>query len=214
MSNQTFGVKTNGAVSKNTVRTVQIKKEEPVQNQQNLPVFLGIDTQKPEGALDKFQDVVKLAFQIIEEELGTQNDYGKQRDAILKQAFQGAKSGSWKLPNTYHVTQLFIGGNKNKLTSPIYQNYKEGLEVEIEVRGVIYVPNRLMTAIIKTKADVENEFPHQTMVLSKTWTPVLSNTVLMQTCRGNRVFKDFYQEMMSNKLLKESQLQFSSELHI
>lgn len=33
------------------------------------------------------------------------------------------------MPNSYHVTQLFIGGNMNKKNSPILKNYKEGIKV-------------------------------------------------------------------------------------
>lgn len=32
-------------------------------------------------------------------------------------------SGDWKLPNSHHVTTLFVGGNKQKIKSPIYTNF-------------------------------------------------------------------------------------------
>ena len=31
--------------------------------------------------------------------------------------------GDWKFPNSHHVTTLFIGGSKQKLKSPIYENF-------------------------------------------------------------------------------------------
>ena len=88
------------------------------------------------------------------------------------------------MPNSYHVTQLFIGGNKNALRNDIYKNYKEGQKVDVEVRAVIYVPGKLLTAVVFPKAPVDNEFPHMTLMLGGNWTAKLSNNVLIETCKS------------------------------
>lgn len=56
-------------------------------------------------------------------------------------------SGDWKLPNSHHVTTLFVGGNKQKLKSPQYVNFIENLPVTIEIRAIIYVPGKLVAGI-------------------------------------------------------------------
>ena len=94
------------------------------------------------------------------------------------------------MPNSYHVTQLFIGGNANKKGSSIFKNYKEGVSVPVTVQGVLYVPGKLLTGVVFPKAEIENEFPHLTMILGDKWKAALSNAVLMATCNG--AFKDSY----------------------
>ena len=53
----------------------------------------------------------------------------------------------WKMPQDYHITQLFIGGNKTALNKPIFKNYKEGKSCDIQIKAVIYAPKKILTAI-------------------------------------------------------------------
>lgn len=109
--------------------------------------------------------------------MGTQNDFQKDFASIQKAAADG-KSGQWKMPNSYHVTQLFIGGNKQKLDGNVYKAWKEGVKLDLTVKAVIYVPGRILTAVCFPNAPVENEFPHMTLMLGGKWTAKLSNSVL------------------------------------
>lgn len=52
------------------------------------------------------------------------------------------------MPNSYHVTQLFIGGNMNKKNSPIFKNYNEGIKVSVTVQAVVYVPGKILTGVV------------------------------------------------------------------
>jgi len=54
--------------------------------------------------------------------------------------------------------------------------------VPIAVQGLIYVPEKILTAVCFPKAEVENKYPHMTLAISGGWKPVNSNTVLMKTC--------------------------------
>ena len=89
----------------------------------------------------------------------------------------GAKT-QWKLPNSYHVTQLFIGGNKNKTQSKVYQSFQEGQNVKVSIKGVLYVPGCILTGICFPQAPIDNKFPHMTLMLGNKWTAKLSNDVL------------------------------------
>ena len=75
-----------------------------------------------------------------------------------------------------------MGGNKRKAENPIYSNYEDGKQVNFGIRGVLYVPGRILTGIAFLKADVENKFPHMTLMISQKYAAVVSNEVLKKTC--------------------------------
>ena len=108
-------------------------------------------------------------------------------------ALSGEQSAhaNWKQPNDYHVTQLFLG-NRANLNSPIYKNYKDGIAHDVKVNAIVYVPNRILTAVCFPKAEIDNEFPHMTLMLGGKWGAVLSNSVLKATCNDPARFKDYY----------------------
>lgn len=78
------------------------------------------------------------------------------------------------------MTTLFIGGNKKKLESPIYQSFNEGDLIQVPARGIIFVPGKIMAAVCFPKCQVENRFPHMTLLLGK-WPAKNSNMALEQT---------------------------------
>lgn len=113
---------------------------------------------------------------------------------------EGRQDGhsNWQAPNSYHVTQLFMG-NKAKLASPIYANYQENVSVDVTIPAVVYVPNRILIAVCFPKTAVENEFPHMTLMLGGKWPAVLSNAVLKSTCQDPQKFQASYQEVKAQK---------------
>jgi hypothetical protein len=134
-------------------------------------------------------DLVKTTFGVLEQEYGVSNDFQKDYKKI-DQIIKSESKQYWSMPNSYHVTQLFIGGNVNKKLSPIFKNYKEGVSVPVTVQAVMYVPGRILTGVAFPKAEIENQFPHLTMALGDKWKAAVSNNVLMATCNG--AFKDSY----------------------
>ena len=98
----------------------------------------------------------------------------------------------WKLPNSHHVTTLFIGGNKAKLQQPASQFHQEGKVVRVEIRALIYIPDKIVTGICFPDCEIENEFPHMTLFVSQGWAPVMSNTIIQATCGRNGVFEQAY----------------------
>ena len=90
-----------------------------------------------------------------------------------------------------------MGGNKAKLDHNIFKNFKEGAKEEILIKAVLYVPGRILTAVCFPKSDVENVFPHLTLMLGNKWTAKLSNSVLQETCKDAKRFKLSYEESKS-----------------
>ena len=64
------------------------------------------------------------------------------------------------------MTALYIGGNTDQLNTDIYKNFVEGEVVDIVLKGVIYVPNRIIGAFAFTDYEVQNEFPHMTLMMA------------------------------------------------
>ncbi|MFN9909471.1 MAG: hypothetical protein ACK56F_25695 [bacterium] len=66
------------------------------------------------------------------------------------------------------------------------------MPVEIEIRAVIYVPGKLVAGICFPQTEVENEFPHLTLMVSQGWAPVMSNSVIKATCAEKKPFENAY----------------------
>lgn len=84
------------------------------------PLFLGINC---ENQADKIQSVIKSAFIVLDDEIGLSKEFITDLEQIMN-AFKNT-SKNWKIPNSHHVTQLFLGSNKEALDNPIYGSYKE-----------------------------------------------------------------------------------------
>jgi hypothetical protein len=179
---------------------------------EKIPSYIGFDLGNTLDSFNPATEIFKVAFDILKEELGTQNDLDKELMGMIKSFDK--MPGNWKLPVSYHVTQLFIGGNKDKLNFVIFKRWKEDREVDVVVKGVIYVPGRLLTAIVFPNAEVENEFPHWTLCLGSNWTAKLSNSVLTETCKSENRFKALYDQMASKHPIKEQQVQCASNVTI
>lgn len=95
---------------------------------------------------------------------------------------------------------MFIAGNKDKLNSQQYQNFEEGAAVDIEIRALVYVPNKLIVGVCFPKFQIENVFPHMTLMISEGWPAMTSNTVLNATCNKGQPFFEAYQAARANSL--------------
>lgn len=56
---------------------------------------------------------MKNAFNVLDDEIGLSKENMEDLEHIIS-ALNG-KDNQWKKPATYHITQLFIGRNKEKL---------------------------------------------------------------------------------------------------
>jgi hypothetical protein len=61
------------------------------------------------------------------------------------------------------------------------------------VRAIIYVPDKLIAGVCFPDFDIENEFPHVTMMVSEGWAPVLSNALIKETCSRGKAFYEAYE---------------------
>ena len=87
----------------------------------------------------------------------------------------------WRKPDDYHVTSLFLGKDEDKKQHQIFQNFRNGIEVEVTIYAIVLVPNKIVTGICFPDYPVENRCPHVTLMVNE-WKPVMSNTVLEAAC--------------------------------
>ena len=62
----------------------------------------------------------------------------------------------------------------------------------MEIRAVIYVPDKIVTGICFPECEIENEFPHMTLMVSSGWAPKLSNDIIKATCGRGGIFEQAY----------------------
>ena len=51
------------------------------------------------------------------------------------------------VPNL-HITTLFIGKDSSKLQTKYYKSFTKGAIINIKVTALVYVPDRILTAVI------------------------------------------------------------------
>jgi hypothetical protein len=77
-------------------------------------------------------------------------------------------------------------------------NFQAGLPIEVDIRAVVYVPEKLICAVCFPKYEIENWFPHVTLMISEGWPAVLSNAVLNATCNKGQPFYEAYEAARKN----------------
>ena len=62
----------------------------------------------------------------------------------------------------------------------------------MEIRAIVYIPDKIVVGICFPECEIDNEFPHLTMMVSNGWKPVDSNAVIKATCAKNRAGEKFH----------------------
>ena len=73
----------------------------------------------------------------------------------------------WQRPNPpYHITSLFVNRKKENMDKDEFKCFKEEVDEEIEIKGIVIVENFLICAIMfPTSIPIENKIPHMTLLL-------------------------------------------------
>jgi len=101
----------------------------------------------------------------------------------------------WKKPEDFHVTTLFIGRREENIENDIYANWEDGESVQVSICALIVVPSKIITGVCFPAYPCANKCPHVTL-LTNDWAPKDSNTVLENTCLGEKkIFSKQYQKL-------------------
>jgi hypothetical protein len=113
----------------------------------------------------------------------------------------------WKYPKDskkWHVTTLFKTGKSFLKSHPAYSSFQQNKEVPIEIRGLIYIPNKIITSIIYTESPVQNEFPHMTTLLGG-YAAKNSNDVCTELFSEGKELRQCYLHLMKKDNPEENQ---------
>jgi hypothetical protein len=77
------------------------------------------------------------------------------------------ESFGWKRPNPpYHITSLFVNRKKENMDKDEFKNFKEDVDEQIAIKGIVIIENYMMTAFcFPTCIPLENKIPHITLML-------------------------------------------------
>jgi len=108
--------------------------------------------------------------------------------------FNPSDAPSFKEPDSWHTTCLYIGGDRSKLETEIYKKFKEGEQVDISSSTLVYVPGKILSSPVFFKSFnlIDNKFPHTTLLLGK-YRAVDSNYVLTSLFQDNEELKKIYE---------------------
>lgn len=90
---------------------------------------------------------------------------------------------SFQFTTDFHVTLAFLKRDLNQAKKcAIYASniFQAGLPIKVSVRALVYVPNKILTALVNIEHDkikTDNDFAHITLMIGE-WKPVQSNDIL------------------------------------
>jgi hypothetical protein len=89
-------------------------------------------------------------------------------------------------PDSWHITTLYIGEDKEKLETDYFKKFEEGKEIRIKLLSFAYIPGRLVSAPVFIDYNlIENKFPHMTLILGGKSRAVDSNYLLKSLFSDN-----------------------------
>jgi hypothetical protein len=111
----------------------------------------------------------------------------------------------WKYPKEskiWHVTTLFKSGKSFIKSHPAYLYFQENKDVQLEIRGLVYIPNKIITSIIYTESPIQNEFPHMTTLLAG-YSAKNSNDVCKELFSEGKELRKSYLKLMKEDYQEE-----------
>lgn len=101
-------------------------------------------------------------------------------------------------PDSYHMTTYYRGNNPYSPTNQAYIEYMQhpGEAVVITVPAILFIPNRIVTGVLFSKAFTNNKYRHMTMMLGD-MQAVDSNYVLANIFDADQIYERIYKDFDS-----------------
>jgi hypothetical protein len=159
-------------------------------------MYLGLLVVDP---IEKIHDIITKGLEGI---LSTYPE--EDAEGIIKSISSGMDNPKWrytKPDKKWHITTLFKKGKTFSTSHPAYTSFETGKNVTVNIRGMIYIPEKIITCICFPDTPVENKFPHMTTLLGE-YSAKHSNDVLtslfdegcVYECEYEGLFKDLTNE--------------------
>jgi len=167
-------------------------------------LYLGLEVNEP---VDSILNVVIQGLKGITEFYPNLEDAKKLLKELSDNTFEDSDifGSIWKYPKVnknWHITTLFKKGSIMNKSHPAYINFKAGKQIYIQIRGLIYIPKRIVTAIVDVDTPVGNDFPHLTTLLG-TFSAKHSNDVLKELFSNGKILSKEYKKLFKDQLNEE-----------
>jgi hypothetical protein len=104
----------------------------------------------------------------------------------------------YTMPSDFHITTYYKGnGGVYDRQNPVFQDFEENKEFDIIIRAAALIPNKIMTAVVYTRALSNNKHKHITLVLGDLQA-VDSNEFLIQLFSKGAVLSQYFEEDFEN----------------
>ncbi|CDW91204.1 UNKNOWN [Stylonychia lemnae] len=161
-----------------------------------FPLYIGITLQEDPEYSQKLVQLYDQAFKILADIEADQSysQISKLAEQLIQESNHNMKGEDWKLPADFHVTLAYYKGMNEDKKRAIQHQFKEEAKEDIIVEAVVYVKDKVLTALCFPKSKCENKCPHITLLLKKQ-SAKFSNIVLEKTCLKAQVFNEIYEEV-------------------
>ena len=149
-----------------------------------------INSNFKEDFISTYEDISELIKKYDEAKKG--NEDNKKQNNIIE-------INNMKYPKSFHITLAF-GGKKgfDKNSKAVYQ-FNPGLEVDINILGLVVVPKKMVIIPVNGDFYAENEFAHFTTFIGDL-KPVQSNDILENIFSKGMIMEDDYNKIVEKKI--------------
>jgi hypothetical protein len=108
----------------------------------------------------------------------------------------------WRYPKAdkkWHITTLFKKGKTFTKSHPAYTSFEKDKGITVDVRGLVYIPEKIIFCICFPDTPVENQFPHMTTLLGE-YSAKHSNDVMKELFGSGCQFEDEYESVFKVNL--------------
>lgn len=106
--------------------------------------------------------------------------------------------------NEWHVTTLFKKTKQFIKSHPAFINFEEGKTIKLVIKGLVYIENKILIAIVQTETPVENKMPHITLLVGG-FSPKHSNDVFEKLFLGGPMEQE-YISLMNKEIKFENEI--------
>ena len=105
----------------------------------------------------------------------------------------------YKLPKNFHITTLFRGKKGFDKEEEAYKEFEENKETLINVYGIVIIPLKIITFIIKTNEKSINKIPHITAAINGEFKAKNSNDVMENIFGEGKEYHNVYCKLMKGE---------------
>jgi hypothetical protein len=165
-------------------------------------LYLGLLVKEP---IEKVYEILKSSLTIILDSYPNISDASNLLKQLEEKTFENEENykNPWRYSKDskeWHITTLFKKGAAFKKSHPAYLNFEEGKKLTAEIRGIVYIPNKIIFSLIYVDTPVENEYPHMTTLLGSSYKAKNSNDVCKELFLSDRELAKEYKKMMKENI--------------